>query len=215
LNIDGSCAAAVLTMYLRGENTLIQGNNITNQHIGKSCIIIGQDPAGWDANNVTIRRNVIHDCGVDGTRDQGIYVHRADGAVIEDNTIYNNAAFSFQYWGQVTNSTYRYNVSDGGANTARGNLIVGADSGTPPSGNTVYDNIITYTQHPSFEMGYGGSNNVVSNNCVYQTGGLWMGSGGAWVDGGGNLTADPLFVDRANHNYALKAGSPCAGKGPQ
>jgi hypothetical protein len=213
LNIDGSCTTA-LTMYLRAENTLLEGNDITNKRVGASCVLVGQSVSGWDANNVTIRGNTIHECGVDGTRDQGIYVLNADSAIVEHNVIYNNAAFAFQYWGQVTNSTYRFNTSDGGVNTARGNLIVGADSGTPPYNNTVHDNIVTYVKHPAFEGGFGGTNNVVSNNCVWQTSGypLFSGSNG-WVDGGGNVVADPLFTDRASHDYRLQAGSPCAGKG--
>jgi Right handed beta helix region len=214
LTLDGSCAGGSIGIYMRGENTLLQGNEITNKHQGPSCILVGQSPAGWDANNVTIRRNVIHDCGIDATRDQGIYVLRTTGTVIEDNTIYNTSAFAMQYWGQVTNTTYRYNVSDGGPNTSRGNLIVGADSGTPPYNNTVHDNIIAYTKHVAFEGGFGGTNNVVSNNCVWQTSGMFSGSNG-WTDGGGNVSVDPQFVDRANHNYALKSGSPCAGKGPR
>jgi parallel beta helix pectate lyase-like protein len=213
LRIDGSCAGSSYnTIYLRGERTLLENNDIINGHKGQSCLLIGQSPTGWQADNVTIRGNRIHQCGTDPTRDQGIYVHETTGTLIEDNTIYDISAFAMQFWGDVRNSIYRYNVSDGGAATYRGGLVVGADSGPLPADNLVENNIVTHTDNAAFE-GWGGSNNVVRGNCVWQNGGGTF-SGSGWTDGG-NLRADPLFVNWSTYDYRLSVASPCTGKGPQ
>jgi chitodextrinase len=214
LKIDGSCAGlSYNTIYLRGERALIEGNEITNKHQGQSCLIIGQSPTGWQADETVIVRNRIHHCGTDPTRDQGIYVHKTIGTRIEHNVIHDISAFAMQFWGDVRNSSFTHNVTDGGPATHRGGLIVGADSGPLPSGNLVENNIISHTDNAAFE-GWGGSSNVVRYNCTWQTaGGQFSGSG--WTSGGGNLAADPKFVNRAAHDYRLQTGSSCAGKGPQ
>jgi Right handed beta helix region len=212
LRIDGSCSSAN-TIYLRGERTRIEYNNITNRHKGQSCILVGQEPAGWQADNVTIRHNSIHGCGVDATRDQGIYLLRTTGTVIADNVIYDISAFAMQFWGDVRNSTFAHNVTDGGPATHRGGLIVGADERPLPRGNLVADNIISYTAGVAVE-GWGGSGNVVRGNC------LWKNEDGSFRGSGFSQTNNIVvrrspFVNRNAHDYRLRRGSRCAGKGPR
>jgi Right handed beta helix region len=212
LRIDGSCSSAN-TMYLRGERTRIEYNNITNRHKGQSCILVGQDPAGWQADNVKIRHNRIHGCGMDATRDQGIYLLRTTGTVIEDNVIFDISAFAMQFWGDVRNSTFAHNVTDGGPATHRGGLIVGADEGPLPRGNLVADNIISYTAGVAVE-GWGGSGNVVRGNCFWQNeDGSFRGSGFSPTNN--IVVRSPPFVNRNAHDYRLRRGSRCAGKGPR
>src|SRR5262249_35130346 len=176
LRIDGSCSSAN-TIYLRAERTRIEYNNITNGHKGQSCILVGQDPAGWQADNVTIRHNRIHGCGMDATRDQGIYLLRPTGPVIEDNVIFAISAFAMQFGGDVRTPPSAHNVTDGVPATHRGGLIVGADEGPLPRSNLVVDNIISYTAGVGVE-GWGGSGNVVRGNCFWQNeDGSFRGSG--------------------------------------
>jgi PA14 domain/Right handed beta helix region len=215
LKIDGSCAGASYnTMYLRAERSLIEGNEIMNNNQGQSCILLGQSGTGEEANQAVISRNRIHHCGRPSTwLDHGVYLARTTGTVIENNTFYEISGFPCHFYGDVTNTTYRFNVSDGGAVTTRGGCLVGADAGPNPSGNTIENNIIAYTANAAFE-GWGGSNNVVRNNCTWANAdGQFSGSG--FTNAGGNLNANPLFVNRGAHEYRLQAGSPCAGKGPQ
>ena len=212
LRIDGSCTSGN-TIYLRAERTRIEYNNITNRHKGQSCILVGQDPAGWQADDVTIRHNRIHGCGIDATRDQGIYLLRTTGTMIADNVIYDISAFAMQFWGDVRNSTFAHNVTDGGAATHRGGLIVGADDGPLPSGNLVADNIITYTAGVAVE-GWGGSGNLVRDNCLWQNrDGAFRGSG--FSQANNIVLRRTPFVNRNGHDYRLKRGSRCAGKGPR
>jgi len=213
LKIDGSCTD-LNTIYLRAERTRLQKNDITNGHKGQSCILVGQSPTGWQADNVTIKRNRIHDCGSDATRDQGIYLHRTIGTRVEDNVIYDVSAFALQFWGDVRNSKFSHNVTDGGPESARGGLIVGGESEDAlPFGNLIEDNIISYTATPAVE-GLGGSGNLVRENCFWQNrGGPFRGSGFSQTN---NTVARRLqFVNRDAHNYRLRPGSHCKGKGPR
>jgi hypothetical protein len=214
IRIDGSCGPPDRnTMYLHGERTIIEDNEITNGNVGRACILIGQSPSGYDADHVTIRRNVIHDCGhVDSPfYDHGIYLFRTTGTRIEHNVLYNlDGGFAVHFWGRITNTVVANNTSDGGPITLKGGYVIGTESGTPPSGNVIENNIITHTPTAGF-TGYSGSDNLVRNNCFWETDGQFSGTG--FTDAGGNVTGDPAFVDRLAHDYRLQPGSPCAGKG--
>jgi parallel beta helix pectate lyase-like protein len=212
LKIDGSCTG-LNTIYLRGDRTRLLYNDITNRHKGQSCILVGQSPSGWEAESVIISRNRIHDCGSDATRDQGIYLLKTTGSRIEDNVIYDVSAFALQFWGDVRNSTFAHNVTDGGPASARGGLVVGGDSDPLPSGNLVENNIISYTASAAVE-GWGGDRNLVRDNCFSQNrGGQFSGSGFSQVNN--RVVRASPFVNRNAHDYRLRRGSRCAGKGPR
>jgi Right handed beta helix region len=212
LRIDGSCTS-LNTIYLRAERTRLLYDEITNRHKGQSCILVGQSPTGWEADYVTIAHNRIHECGSDATRDQGIYLHTTTGTVVTDNAIYDVSAFAMQFWGAVRNSIFAHNVTDGGPGSARGGLIVGAEDGRLPSGNVVKDNIISYTANAGVE-GWGGSGNLVSDNCfAMNRGGATSGSGFSQTNN--TVARRSPFVNRNAHDYRLRRGSRCAGKGPR
>jgi Right handed beta helix region len=210
LKIDGSCTR-LNTIYLRAERTVIERNEITNRHRGQSCLLVGQH--GQPADGVRIRRNTIHGCGSAATQDHGVYLHETTGARVENNVIYDISAFAVGFWGIVRNSTFAHNVTDGGPASARGGLIVGSDLGPVPVGNLVEDNIISYTANAGVE-GWGGSGNVVRGNCFWQNrGGAFSGSGFSQSN---NIVAPSSpFVNRSVHDYRLRPGSRCAGKGPR
>jgi Right handed beta helix region len=210
LKIDGSCTT-LNTIYLRAERTVIEGNRITNRHRGQSCMLVGQ--SGQPADDVRIRRNTIHGCGSTAPHDHGIYLHQTTGTRVENNVIFDIAAFALQFWGDVRNSTFAHNVTDGGRGSARGGLSVGADSGPLPVGNLVDDNIISYTATAGVE-GWGGSSNVVRDNCFWRNkGGAFSGSG--FSQSNNTIARKSPFLNRSAHDYRLRAGSRCAGKGPR
>ena len=92
-------------------------------------------------------------------------------------------------------------------------MIVGAESEPLPSGNLVDDNIITFTANAAVE-GWGGSGNLVRDNCFSQNrGGLFSGSGFSQTNN--TVARRSPFVNRTAHDYRLRRASGCAGKGPR
>ena len=59
----------------------------------------------------------------------------------------------------------------------------------------------------------------VTDNCVFNAPGgnfaftTWLGAFSYLQER--NLSADPLYVDRAGKDFTLRPNSPCTGKGPQ
>ena len=60
-----------------------------------------------------------------------------------------------------------------------------------------------------------GSGNVVTHNCFWGNGRGDHDTPEGYTFASDNLHAHPLYVNRANHDYHLQPGSPCAGMGPQ
>ena len=76
---------------------------------------------------------------------------------------------------------------------------------------TISNNIFYQTRNPSgtgFYLPTVGGNTAFTGNCVFQSG---RRSGN--FSESGTVTLDPLFTSLSTGNYALRAGSPCAGRG--
>jgi parallel beta-helix repeat protein len=201
-----------------GRGARFVGNDVTNQHAGKSCFLIG-DAANRTVGAV-IEGNTIHDCGrLPATNlDHGIYVLNSDGARISGNVLYGNADWAIQFYPDADNSLFSGNIVDGNGK----GVTFGGGGDSPSRGNVVEHNVIS---HPTLEdnlQSYWGSGgvwrgselgNLARENCVWggrepSTGGVNLRYGG--YTAAGNVIAEPEFVDRAGHDYRLKAGSRCA-----
>jgi hypothetical protein len=165
------------------------------------------------ALNATIVRNKMHECGnpIYDNKDHCIYVAHTEGGVIRNNLLYNCAAYAIQFYPDSQGMLYEYNTSDGGPISVRGGIVFGGESAPVSNNNTIRNNIITYAAVNGISGSWGGpygTGNTANNNCLWQASVSERG-----FTASGNITADPMFVDRANRNYTLRAGSPCAGKG--
>ena len=80
----------------------------------------------------------------------------------------------------------------------------------------------TFTENSAmYGWGISGDNAVIKN-CIFWNNGSWQINGTfqvtySDVQGGhsglGNIDSDPLFIDLANNNFGLQAGSPCIDTG--
>jgi Right handed beta helix region len=196
---------------------------ITNNDIQSaqsSCLYVGSRTYGV-ANAPLIDHNRIHNCG-ESYLDHGLYVDEAYGGRISNNYVYDaSQGFGFQLYKRTVGFRIDHNVFDG--NGLSGILISGDTTSTDSTGcayshgNTITNNIFTFNGQYGVGHWWGctvGYDNVVAFNC-------WYGNGDGDYDSPfgytehDNVHADPLYLDRASHDYSLRAGSPCAGMGPQ
>jgi parallel beta-helix repeat protein len=194
---------------VNGDNLIFQDNDVTNRHQG-ICFNLGNASYGR-AENVTIQRNRIHDCGLlpANNHEHGIYLSYSDNTRILNNDIYDNADRGIQLYPDAQRTLVRGNVIDG---NGEGVIFSGVGS-TASNNNTVENNIVTNsTIRHNIESYYPdivGTGNVARNNCVFGAAQGDIGSAYGFT-ATSNLTADPGYVNRAGKDFRLKAGSPCA-----
>jgi parallel beta-helix repeat protein len=222
LAFDGSAFTGGISIQIFGDHNTVSNSDISNGHMGESCVIVGEYE-GADAHAVTgavIDGNRIHDCGKasDGQHDHGIYLASSRDARVTNNVIYGNAGgWGIQLWADAHGSLVADNVVDG---NAAGNIIIAGATYSnlgASSNNTIRDNILTLplsglNVEPYWD-GPPGTNNVLVGNCFWGATANAAAGGNGYTETG-SIVADPLYRDRASHDYTLQSGSPCAGKGP-
>jgi parallel beta-helix repeat protein len=215
LNIDGRNQTGLPSPSVTGSGNTFRGLDVTNHHTG-ICFSLGH-PDWARAIDTVIEDSRIHDCGhLPATNfDHGIYVSAADGTIIRDNWIYDNADRGIQLYSDADDSRITRNVIDGNGS----GIIFGGSPSWTSDGNVVKHNLITNSRiRDNVESSYGpqdlrGQDNVVRENCI---------DGGAYDDGDGgigpqvgftavdNLLVDPRYVDRGGKDFNLRPASPCA-----
>jgi hypothetical protein len=202
------------TIQVHAADVIVQDNDITNNWKGNSCLILGDNSGSGQALRPIVRRNRFHECGspANSNHDHGIYVGNALDGQIVDNLFWNMQAYAIHLYPNAQHTEVAHNVIDGDYPSIRGGVLFGGDTNWISSNNTVEYNIISYAQTYNIESWWGGSpgtGNVARYNC------LWAGKQGNINTSGGGFTtsnitiADPVFVNKANHDYRLAAGSPC------
>jgi hypothetical protein len=202
-------------VYMGGTNIVIQDSTITNNNKPTQCVIVGDTSFGIE-NGGGLFRNVFKNCGAAGSNQKHCLYIAANGSSIfhvSYNVFYGCYVYSIQT--KASNVEIDHNTIDGTGSTAGGLLLFG-ESTNKATNTNVHHNIIAYapayyglaTDWPSGP----GTNNTVTDNC------LWQNLPGNFEGGGGytatnNTIQDPLFTDRANHNYTLMPSSPCLGRG--
>lgn len=227
LDIDGRSPYRLGPMVFAA-NVTFDNVDVTNYHTG-ICFILGAvDPAYGRAVHTVIENSRIHDCGVlpSENGDHGIYVEHADGTIIRNNWIYDNADRGIQLYPDSQGARIYGNVIDG---NGEGVIFSGNDE-AGSSNNLVYDNVISNSkvrrnvEESWSDGGPVGTGNVVRENCVWSSNATGAGDyyntdGGILPDARGftatdNVLANPRFVNRAAGNFKLRANSPCGSGVP-
>jgi hypothetical protein len=205
------------------DNVTVSGNDITNYNTA-ICLGVGNASYGR-AHNLVIENNNIHNCGKlpAANHDHGIYLEDADGTVVRNNWIHDNADRGIQFFPNADNSVITGNVidSNGQGIIFSGEFVNGRYETS--DNNLVEHNVITNSlvRH-NVESAYPGgmpfgSNNVVQDNCIAGANGWYEEADGSGIQSpqegfvaSNNLVADPNYVDPATRDYHLRSSSPCA-----
>jgi parallel beta-helix repeat protein len=217
LVLDGRNAERLPSPTITGDRVVFREVDVTNGHKG-ICFAIGSSTGFGVAVDTVIERSRIHDCGrlPPTNHDHGIYLESSRNAVVRDNYVYGNADRGIQLFPDAQGSLIEHNVIDG---NGEGILFAGG-GGKASSGNVVRDNIVSNsTERHNVEANWPPSNPVGTGNVVLENC-LWLGAQGNIGEQLGfaaekNTDADPGYADRADGDFALERGSPCAGYGPR
>lgn len=163
-----------------------------------------------------IRYCKIHDYGSNFHFDHGVYMDNGNNIEVHHNWIWGGShGWGIQLYDSPTNCRVHHNVID----LCGSGFVYSANAANNLSSNNVISNSVQmYAQNGSPDAraaigGYppDGAGNAFRDNCSYQNAD-GIGSQ-ANVAMSGNFTANPLYVDAANHNYSVQPTSPLASWG--
>jgi hypothetical protein len=204
LVLDGANASKSATPLIRGDRVALRGNEITNA--GADCVTLG-DPTFGVAKTISVDGNRIHGCKA------GVVASFAESSSIVHNFIFDNTGDGVSMFPNGDSILIEHNVIDGNGN----GVLFGSDGKVVSINGNVRLNVISHSTgfnvYSMFPMAVGTGNNATMN-C------LWMGGKGDVVmpmkgfSAKDNVTANPMFVDRAAKDFRLAPGSPCLGMGP-
>jgi hypothetical protein len=181
--------------------------------------------SNYSAGSNDIIGNIVHDIGTPGGCNgvQGIYYSNYGGHIL-NNIVYRISAYGIHLWHAANAVTISNNtVFANGSSSMGGGILIG--DGDSPGGvvndHTIVTNNIIYANPDTGLREYcysgttcTGSNNVYSNNVIYQNGAnlsLLFGHVAS-----NTVSADPQFVNYqadGSGDYHLKSTSPAVDKG--
>ncbi len=211
LRLDTADAGQQPGVQLMAAHSSLVSDNITNHSARQQCVILGSNVGWGEADDTVIKDNVIHQCGspVDGDLDHAIYFDHSVRATVSGNVIWGAAAFAIHLYQNAQGNRITHNVI---ADNGDGVIFAGSDTHRSDN-NLVADNIIADARHgydvESYWGGAVGSGNELRHNCLYGGALGEIDTPRTGFSASGNMNANPMFVDPAAHDYALRADSPC------
>jgi hypothetical protein len=205
LTLEGPAGSKLATPLIRGDRVALRGNDISNH--GVDCVTLGDPKSGAPAKVVTIEGNRIHSCKA------GVVAALAESSTIANNAIFDNTGDGVSLYPNGDSITIEHNIIDGNGN----GVLFGSDGSVVSINDNARLNVISnstgFNVYSAFPMAVGTGNNATMN-C------LWMGAKGdvqtpmKGFSAKDNVTADPMYVDRAAKDFRLAPTSACAGMGP-
>jgi hypothetical protein len=225
LKVDATNTSQLVAVQLFGDYGRLTRSDVSGgNQTGRIGVQVGYSKV---VKGVEIDGNRIHNFGSAGRiYDQGIYIDLADGTLVHDNYIYDNAGgYGIQLWTSSQRGHIYNNTIDG--NGAGSIIIAGQIVGAtrPSSYNEIDHNILSnpvsgkntgvFWGSYSSSTANAGTGNAVHDNVSWQG---WLDPGSAYGANAGvtypnNPSVDPQYVDRVAKNFALRAGSLAAGFG--
>lgn len=187
------------------ENVLVAIYDKSNVIFSDNEVKNGQWHAGiyiWEATNVKILRNYIHDNGqfnnpAMANLDHGIYWDKGSG-IIANNVIEHNYSYGIQLYTAPNNVKVLNNTITG--HTGRGGIIIAEEA----TNSVIANNIISNNKYGINVYALTGLNNIVDTNIFWNnTGGNILGSG---LSVSNSILSNPLFAGAKDYN--LTSGSP-------
>jgi hypothetical protein len=196
--VGGNCPnGRAATFTLAGANIVLDHNEITASDQANSA-----NGVYVQNSNEQIVNNKIHDVGActDATfgYDHGVYVGHGSGTSIHGNWIWNiHFGWGIQIYPDSSNVSVYSNVID----SPRSGLTLCSTG----SHNHFFNNVVSNDTVGAMTSGCGpqgsSTDNVVSNNDAFNDPGGFGSVAG--ISYSGNVSVDPIYADRANHDYRV------------
>ena len=151
--------------------------------------------------------------------DHGLYISGV-GHVIANCVIYKNSAYGIQMY-RAADGCYVVNntIIENGIRTSdpvwSGGMVLEAIAQDGTNNNLIMNNIMGWNDGAGIRTGGSlvGLNNQLRNNCCSQNVLADIYDNNAAFIKSGNISSDPILVDRAAENYRIQATSPCRDAG--
>jgi Right handed beta helix region len=208
-NIGQNTSGNVITQNtVEDVNTAAYATSSYSGQGDNGAIYAWQAPGNTNNMDLTISNNYVADFG-QGYTDTGIYLDDGvDGANVTDNVVSGNGIGLDALIHGGSDNTFTNNVFNMSSSSGLQKGLVYQNDGPQMTNNNVDDNIFyaTTANGGAITSYNSASGEVTAANNIYQ-------GTTAWSSDTNPITADPQFVDPADGNYTVQAGSPAAAIG--